>query len=67
MSELSISLGLYPSLEKIENTEELTLGDLHGNILKLVYILIKEGIVYFSKTNYHPYNQRILLNNLLSQ
>jgi hypothetical protein len=55
MSALSVHLGVYPFVEKIETTEELTLGDLHGNTLKFIYILIKEGIVYFSKTNYHTF------------
>ena len=47
-----IDLREYPKPFSESNNQDLTIGDLHGNTLKLIYFLIKEGIVEMSEKDY---------------
>ena len=47
----SISLEDYPVVQNAVKTE-ITLGDLHANALKLIHLLIREGIFSISPENY---------------
>ncbi len=46
--EKKLNIFTFPTLDSdypIANTDELTIGDLHGNAIKLLYFLIKQSIV----------------------
>lgn len=43
--EKKLNIFIFPTLDSdypIANTGELTIGDLHGNAIKLLYFLIKQ-------------------------
>lgn len=51
-----VDLKLYPldiTLLPKEQTRQLVLGDLHGNAIKLINILIREGVLKLSESQYH--------------
>ena len=45
-------LDKYPQVKKQES-KHISLGDLHGNALKLIHILVEEGVVDLNETQYN--------------
>ena len=50
-----VNLDIYPEITKVKDEALLTLGDLHGNALKLLYFLIKHEIVTCEKRFYERF------------
>ncbi len=44
-------LNQFPQIKR-QDSKHLSLGDLHGNALKLIYILIEEGVLELNKEHY---------------
>lgn len=53
--ELEINIDVYPLLSPIKEGNQLAIGDLHGNALKLLYFLIKHEIVACNKYDYQRF------------
>jgi hypothetical protein len=50
--EENVDLRQYPDLsERVGAVSSVTLGDLHGNALKLLYFLIREGVLSLAEKN----------------
>ena len=46
----TINLNEYPDqVDTLQLGDQLTIGDLHGNSVKLIYFLIKQGVLKFNK------------------
>jgi hypothetical protein len=43
--ENNVTLMTCPSVDNMEGIHEITLGDLHSNAIKLLYVLVRHGIV----------------------
>jgi WipA-like, phosphatase domain len=44
----------YPDNKNdVASREEITIGDLHGNAIKLIYFLLTHGVIELSETSYH--------------
>lgn len=50
-----VNIDLYPSLIPIGKDKQLTIGDLHGNALKLLHFLIKHNIVESNEDDYQQF------------
>ncbi|MBA2657510.1 MAG: hypothetical protein H0U70_11115 [Tatlockia sp.] len=50
-----VNIDNYPEARPFPNARKLTLGDLHGNALKFLFFLIKEGVVACDKKNYQRF------------
>lgn len=53
--EVPVDIYQYPEFDKgnlVSNSSELTLGDLHANVVKLLYALVRHGFVEISKSDY---------------
>ena len=53
--EETVDLRQHPDLSKQERVSSVTLGDLHGNALKLLYFLIREGILTLANSKQYDY------------
>lgn len=53
--EETVDLRQHPDLSKKERVHSVTLGDLHGNSLKLFYFLIREGILTLTNPKQYDY------------
>lgn len=51
--EVSCLASLPSHCRQVNENDEISLGDMHGNALKLIHLLIKEGILSLSR---HDYN-----------
>lgn len=51
--EQSDTLGANASSDTREEATQITIGDLHGNAIKLLYCLVKENITKISENTYH--------------
>jgi hypothetical protein len=65
----NISLSQYPQINQ-NSTRAITIGDLHGNTLKLLYLLIKEDLIELDSKRYDDFvadykKAFILSNNIL--
>jgi hypothetical protein len=49
---LNISPLLQLEEEKDQGDQEVTVGDLHGNAIKLLFFLVQEGIFKIDESNY---------------
>lgn len=54
ISELA-NIDFYPSYMPIEEGNQITLGDLHGNALKLLHSLVKHAVVECSEAQYYRF------------
>jgi len=55
---IDVNLNVYPTnISPLKLQEQLTLGDLHGNALKFLYILVANGIVEISQENFTRFNE----------
>lgn len=50
-----VNIDLYPSLLPIGEGNQLTIGDLHGNALKLLHFIIKHEIVESNNNDYQQF------------
>lgn len=50
-----VNINIYPSITTLFPGTSITLGDLHGNALKLLFFLVKEGFVTISPTDYEAF------------
>lgn len=58
-----VDLDLYPTkIETLAQGSEVTIGDLHGNAQKLLYFLIKNGVLKLSVSDYRQMSQLIKTN-----
>ena len=48
----NVDIDLYPQLDPFPFYGELTLGDLHGNALKLLYFLVRHRILEINQADY---------------
>jgi hypothetical protein len=49
-TEETVDLSIYPtSPDKLNSGDQLTIGDLHGNSVKFIYFLIKQGVLKLGK------------------
>lgn len=47
-----IDISEYPTAIEASPSSQVTIGDLHGNALKFIYFLIKEGVLQLSEADY---------------
>jgi hypothetical protein len=55
INKLDAHIDIFPLLSPIKKGRQLTLGDLHGNALKLLYFLIKHEIVECNEAHYQRF------------
>lgn len=58
MKQANINIRIYPTLDTkhlARNGAEITIGDLHGNALKLFYMLVRHGVMSISSEEYNKF------------
>lgn len=53
--EAEVNIENYPEIAPIENSLEVTLGDLHASALKLLYVLVRHGILAIDEQQYQSF------------